>query len=103
MLLPQNLPASPQLKWKRMRSTSERSISYPHKEDAKLDHASETAIEVERVPAWSEYSWLVHGFSTRLGGETTAYRPDQPAGELNLGFTASDAKETVLANRRLFV
>lgn len=31
------------------------------------------------------------------------YKPDARVGELNLGFTASDAKETVLANRRLFI
>ncbi len=45
----------------------------------------------------------MHGFSTRTGGKTTVYKPSQVAGELNLGFTASDSKETVLANRRLFV
>ncbi|QNI32855.1 peptidoglycan editing factor PgeF [Alloacidobacterium dinghuense] len=60
-------------------------------------------IEVVQAPAWSELPWLMHGFSTRTGGKSTAYRPDQPEGELNLGFTASDSKETVLANRRLFV
>jgi len=48
-----------------------------------------------------------HGFATRLGGASTAYlrhRFDDAAGhvagELNLGFTASDSRENVLANRR---
>lgn len=45
----------------------------------------------------------MHGFSTRSGGETTAYNPGESAGELNLGFTAADSRETVLANRRLFL
>lgn len=62
-----------------------------------------TRLEVVRAPAWSELPWLMHGFSTRLGGKTTAYNPDQPTGELNLGFTAHDSRETVLANRRLFI
>src|SRR3984885_7459694 len=68
---------------------------------------AKTKLEVGRVPAWSELPWLLHGFSTRTGGKTSVYRPDQiadqRAGELNLGFTASDPRETVLENRRLFV
>lgn len=60
-------------------------------------------LHVERVPGWGELPWLAHGFSTRTGGNTTVYRPDEKAGELNLGFTASDARETVLANRRLLL
>src|SRR5580704_9461092 len=69
--------------------------------------STKTKLEVIRVPAWSELPWLLHGFSTRTGGKTSVYRPDQiadqRAGELNLGFTASDPRETVLENRRLFV
>jgi hypothetical protein len=45
----------------------------------------------------------VHGFSTRTGGATTAYRPSQRNGELNLGFNASDTRENVLENRRRFL
>lgn len=44
---------------------------------------------------------MLHGFSSRTGGKTRVYRPEKP-GELNLGFTASDNRETVLANRKLF-
>ncbi len=69
--------------------------------------ASQTAqLEVVRVPAWAGRSrpnlgWLIHGFSTRTGGETTVYRPGKV--DLNLGFTDSDDRETVAANRGLFV
>ncbi len=69
--------------------------------------ASQTAqLEVVRVPAWKGRSrpnlgWLIHGFSTRTGGGTTAYRPGKL--DLNLGFTDSDDRETVAANRGLFV
>jgi polyphenol oxidase len=69
----------------------------------KHSRVNKSQIQVIRVPAWSELPWLVHGFSTRTGGNTTVYRPNQRSGELNLGFTASDPKETVLANRRMFV
>ena len=41
-----------------------------------------------------------HGFATRTGGVSTEYRLEgESAGELNLGFTASDAGENVLRNR----
>ncbi|HVW77235.1 MAG TPA: peptidoglycan editing factor PgeF [Alloacidobacterium sp.] len=59
-------------------------------------------LTIERLPMLSSLPWLMHGFSTRLGGATTVYKPDEP-GELNLGFTASDSKDNVLANRRLFI
>ena len=70
------------------------------------------------VPAWEKLgrnklggeklgheklSWLWHGFSTRLGGLSRAYCADGAPGELNLGFTAGDDRETVERNRRLFV
>ncbi len=58
-------------------------------------------LEVVRVPAWAELPWLIHGFSTRLGGGTTVYRPG--ATDLNLGFTDSDDRDVVAANRGLFV
>ncbi len=60
-------------------------------------------LEIVRVPAWNAWPWLVHGFSTRTGGVTTAWRPAQRSGELNLGFTASDTRENVLENRRRFL
>jgi hypothetical protein len=63
-------------------------------------------LDVVRVPGWSGRSrpnlgWLIHGFSTRVGGGTTVYRPGDF--DLNLGFTDSDDRETVAANRELFV
>ncbi len=45
----------------------------------------------------------MHGFSTRRGGKTTLYSQDEQTSELNLGFTASDQRETVVANRELFI
>lgn len=60
-------------------------------------------LEPVYVPAWKDLDWLLHGFSTRTGGATMVYHPGQRRGELNLGFTASDERETVLANRRAFI
>jgi hypothetical protein len=55
------------------------------------------------VPGWDRYSWLRAGFSTRKGGHSRAYCASGEPGELNLGFTVDDARDTVLANRRLLV
>lgn len=53
-------------------------------------------LKVVQLIPFTKFSWLVHGFSTRLGGASTL------DGEkvLNLSFTEWDAKENVLANRR---
>jgi YfiH family protein len=59
------------------------------------------ALDVVREPRWSDFAWLIHGFSTRLGGKTTVYRPGEC--DLNLGFTDSDDPKIVTANRGLFV
>ena len=64
-------------------------------------------VEWLPVPGW-DFPWLWAGFSTRKGGLSRAYcadgAPGEPAvaGELNLGITAADDRETVLRNRRLF-
>ncbi|MFP5226112.1 MAG: peptidoglycan editing factor PgeF [Acidobacteriota bacterium] len=60
-------------------------------------------VEVVRADGWEAWPWLVHGFSTRTGGVTTAYGRGQRSGELNLGFTPSDLRENVLENRRRFL
>jgi len=58
---------------------------------------------VLRVPAWRQYGWLAHGFSTRMGGVSTVYRREGKPGELNLGFTPADVRENVVANRERFL
>jgi YfiH family protein len=52
------------------------------------------------VPGWN-FPWLWSGFSTRMCGESRAYCPEGVPGELNLGFTAQDTRDAVLANRKL--
>jgi YfiH family protein len=60
------------------------------------------------VAGWN-LPWLWSGFSTRMGGLSRAYSADEAmgaqnfGGELNLGFTAEDERESVAANRRLLV
>jgi hypothetical protein len=52
-----------------------------------------------RVEPWKDLRWLRAGFSTREGGDSTAYGP----GEQNLGFTRDDEAEIVAGNRERFL
>jgi YfiH family protein len=56
-------------------------------------------IDVVRVKAWQQYSWLRHGFSTRSGGVSQAYGGNS----LNLSWTKEDDPESVAENRKRFV
>lgn len=47
----------------------------------------------------SQLPWLVHGFSTRVGGTSRAYGK----GSLNLGFTQHDSRAAVERNRAAFL
>jgi len=58
-------------------------------------------VEWLAVPGWERLDWLWHGFSTRRGGLSTVYGAEDGPGELNLGFTAEDERQTVAGNRRL--
>jgi hypothetical protein len=57
------------------------------------------AVKILTSEKLAEIPWLVHGFSTRLGGVSKEYGGQQ----LNLGFTAEDAAESVERNRQRFL
>jgi polyphenol oxidase len=56
-------------------------------------------LTILRADRLCKIPWLVHGFSTRLGGFSRAYG----GGSLNLGFTKDDSKATVERNRTTFL
>ena len=58
-----------------------------------------TKLTILRARHLSQHSWLLHGFSTRVGGYSRAYRK----GDLNLGFTKEDARAAVERNRAAFL
>jgi len=60
---------------------------------------NKTKIAILQVRQLREYPWLVHGFSTRLGGFSRAYGK----GVLNLGFTQHDSRAAVERNRATFL
>jgi YfiH family protein len=56
-------------------------------------------LEIVRVSRLSKLPWLLHGFSTRVGGFSRAYG----GAALNLGFTKDDSKAAVERNRAEFL
>jgi polyphenol oxidase len=64
---------------------------------AKLLHRAK--LKVLRAKPLGQLPWLVHGFSTRAGGFSEAYRK----GDLNLAFTKEDPPAAVERNRAAFV
>jgi YfiH family protein len=73
---------------------------------APAPHVAANGVQWLAAPAWQKpgrqkIPWLWHGFSTRLGGLSRCYCAEDAPGELNLGFTGDDGRETVAANRRL--
>jgi len=65
----------------------------------KKKRGKNSGIEILQGKHLSALPWLVHGFSTRMGGFSRAYG----RGDLNLGFTKDDAKATVERNRAAFL
>lgn len=56
-------------------------------------------LQILHASQLSALPWLVHGFSTRVGGFSRAYGK----GDLNLGFTKDDARSMVERNREAFL
>jgi polyphenol oxidase len=56
-------------------------------------------LQLLHSEALSKVPWLVHGFSTRMGGVSRVYGGDA----LNLGFTQHDSRRAVDRNRELFL
>jgi YfiH family protein len=71
------------------------------RQTAPLPRVAANGVQWLPVPGWEKIGWLWHGFSTRRGGVSRAYCPEDTPGELNLGFTADDRREAVARNRRL--
>jgi len=55
-------------------------------------------LNILRASNLSKFPWLIHGFSTRLGGFSRLYGGNT----LNLGFTRNDSKSAVARNRAAF-
>ena len=61
--------------------------------------SKQNKLNILRAAHLSNLPWLVHGFSTRVGGSSRVYGDDA----LNLGFTKEDSKAAVERNRAAFL
>jgi hypothetical protein len=61
--------------------------------------SNRTKLSILHARQLSLYPWLLHGFSTRVGGFSAAYRK----GDLNLGLTRDDSPGAVERNRAAFL
>jgi hypothetical protein len=59
----------------------------------------QAALDIQRAANFAGMPWLVHGFSTRVGGFSRAYGK----GDLNLGMTKDDSRAGVERNRAKFL
>jgi YfiH family protein len=62
--------------------------------------AQRSTVHLLTSPLLTDLPWLVHGFSTRSGGVSTAYNR---ACDLNLGHTPEDTADHVRENERRFL
>ena len=79
----------------------------PNQADAGWQWRQAGDLRILQVRRFRELKWLVHGFSTRLGGaselESSRIARSKKETALNLGFTDWDRRERVEANRRQFL
>jgi polyphenol oxidase len=76
------------------------------RQPAPVPSVASNGVRWLEISAWNKpamRSAIWHGFSTRAGGLSACYGAEGAPGELNLGFTASDERQTVGANRRLLI
>ncbi len=66
---------------------------------SKQDKDKKDKVSILHADHLSKIPWLIHGFSTRLGGVSRAFG----GSALNLGFTKDDSKATVERNRATFL
>lgn len=66
---------------------------------SKKSKAARSELSILRATHLINVPWLVHGFSTRAGGFSRAYRQNA----LNLGFTKDDSEAAVKKNRAAFL
>jgi purine-nucleoside/S-methyl-5'-thioadenosine phosphorylase / adenosine deaminase len=60
---------------------------------------SKSKLNILQAKQLKDVPWLVHGFSTRVGGFSRVYRK----GDLNVGFTKDDSRAAVERNRAAFL
>src|ERR1035438_650585 len=70
----------------RLNRSKERAEPSELSRPAPAPQVASNGVEWLRVPGWAQTRWLWHGFSTRRGGLSRAYCPDDAPGVLGLTF-----------------
>ena len=70
-------------------------IIWHEEEKLKMEVKEKAGVTYLSYPAFTQYPWLVHGFSTRLGGVSQGMYSS-----MNLSFSRGDEKEAVMENYR---
>jgi YfiH family protein len=83
------------------RARFERAVPEELRQLAPSPRFAPNGVEWLPVPEWEKLRWLWYGFSTRRGGLSRAYCAEDAPGELNLGLTEADDRQTVTRNRQL--
>jgi polyphenol oxidase len=81
------------------RTSKQNSKALVSRTTSKNKNGTRTKLTVLHAVHLSKLPWLVHGFSTRVGGFSRAYGKNA----LNLGFTKDDSKAAVERNRAAFL
>lgn len=81
------------------RTSKQNSKALVNRTTSKNKNATRAELTVLHADRLSEFPWLVHGFSTRLGGFSRGCGKNA----LNLGFTKDDSHSAVERNRAAFL
>ncbi|HEV2488880.1 MAG TPA: peptidoglycan editing factor PgeF [Candidatus Acidoferrales bacterium] len=93
----------------KLRSKPKTRLAQDEKSPAKVNWHTSTSdgLQIIYSKPLERFNWLVHGFSTRPGGESLLENPSRAPGRsekvLNLGITDWDSPERVESNRRRFI
>jgi YfiH family protein len=76
-----------------------RGLAFQYHQSVVTKRVARNKLQLLHSEKLSRLPWLVHGFSTRLGGASRVYGGNA----LNLGFTQHDSRAAVERNRELFL
>jgi polyphenol oxidase len=76
----------------------ERTFRSPKPQPHNWEERTSAGVRILQVPVLSRLPWLIHGFSTRVGGNSSL----RGGKILNLGFTSWDQRKNVIENRQRF-
>ncbi|HJY88197.1 MAG TPA: peptidoglycan editing factor PgeF [Candidatus Acidoferrales bacterium] len=84
---------------KRKKAAVGRTVGSPNQGDHSWTTLRSGGLQILECRSLARFTWLAHGFSTRLGGSSVLEGPPEDRQALNLGFTEWDIPRNVVTNR----